>query len=139
MDTIDGFEYRLASLTNKMLSDNQEKKTVGFTSGHGEASPAQQMMTFASVASQQYNLVPVAADPEEPLPLDGVDVLVVSSPKEPFGSFHEGSLREYIQKGGKAFFNLESVLVDTQQFAGLPNRHSLATVSYTHLTLPTKA
>ena len=126
VDTIDGFEYRLASLTNKMLSDNQEKKTVGFTSGHGEASPAQQMMTFASVASQQYNLVPVAADPEEPLPLDGVDVLVVSSPKEPFGSFHEGSLREYIQKGGKAFFNLESVLVDTQQFAGLPNRHSLA-------------
>ena len=126
VDTIDGFEYRLASLTNKMLSDNQEKKTIGFTSGHGEASPAQQMMTFASVASQQYNLVPVAAAPDEPLPLDEVDVLVISSPKEPFGSFHEGSLREYIQKGGKVFFNLESVLVDTQQLAGLPNRHSLA-------------
>ena len=28
--------------------------------------------------------------------------------------------------GGKAFLNLESVLVDTQQLAGLPNRHSLS-------------
>lgn len=126
VDTIDGFEYRLASLTNKMLSDNQEKKTIGFMGGHGETSPTQGMMTFASVASQQYNLVPVSATPDEPLPLDGVDVLVVSSPKEPLGSPHENSLKEYIQQGGKVFFNLESVLVDIQQLAGLPNRHSLA-------------
>ena len=126
VDTIDGFEYRLASLTNKMLSDNQEKKTIGFMIGHGEMSPAQEMMTFASIASQQYNLVPVSANPDEPLPLDGVDVLVVTSPKEPLGTSHENSLAEYIRMGGKAFFNVESVLVDTQQLAGLPNRHSLS-------------
>ena len=126
VDTIDGFEYRLASLTNKMLSDNQEKKTIGFMIGHGEMSPAQEMMTFASIASQQYNLVPVSANPDEPLPLDGVDVLVVTSPKEPLGTSHENSLAEYIRMGGKAFLNLESVLVDTQQLAGLPNRHSLS-------------
>lgn len=33
ISSVDGFEYRLASLTNKML--REDKKTVGFLSGHG--------------------------------------------------------------------------------------------------------
>ena len=126
IESVDGFEYALASLTNKMLSDNVEKKTVGFLSGHAEMSPSEEMASFLSVLNQQYQLIPVEAVEGVPLAMEGVDVLVVNSPKERITSAHIDDINRYLNTGGKAFFNLEPVLVDLQQLAGLSNRDSLA-------------
>ena len=126
IESVDGFEYALASLTNRMLSDNIEKKTVGFLSGHSEMSPAEEMASFASILNQQYQLIPVEAVEGVPLEMEGIDVLVVNSPKDRITSAHIDDINHYLDTGGKAFFNLEPVLVDLQQLAGLSNRNSLA-------------
>ncbi len=124
--SVDGFEYRLTSLTNKMLSDKSEKKVLGFLTGHDELSPVEGMGSFVASVNQQYQLIPVSAEEDSPLNLEDVDVLVIASPKQKISPDHRDQIKSYLDAGGKAFFNLEPVLVDMQQLAGLSNRHSFA-------------
>ena len=124
--SIDGFEYRLASLTNKMLSKNINLKKIGFLSGHGEVNPQESMNYFAGGLSEQYQPLLVSAPDDQPLILEDIDILIIASPKTPFSALHRQSLLEYINNGGKVFFAIEPVLVDTSNLVGFPNRHSLA-------------
>ena len=65
---MDGFEYRLVSLANKMLSEFTIKKKVGFLSGHGETDPTRDFDTFARLLSQQYDITKI--DPDENQEID---------------------------------------------------------------------
>jgi ABC-type uncharacterized transport system involved in gliding motility auxiliary subunit len=123
---IDGFEYRLASLTNKMLSNSLDMKTIGFLSGHGEIDPQENMNYFAGGLSEQYRPLLVSAPDDQPLILEEIDILIVGSPKTPFSTLHKQNISEYIANGGKAFLAIEPVVVDTTSLVGLPNRHSLS-------------
>ena len=101
--SIDGFEYRLASLTNKMLSKNINLKKIGFLSGHGEVNPQESMNYFAGGLSEQYQPLLASAPDDQPLILEDIDILIIASPKTPFSALHRQSLLEYINNGGKVF------------------------------------
>ncbi|MDC0035368.1 GldG family protein, partial [Chloroflexi bacterium] len=124
IQTVDGFEYRLASLINKMLDDKNEKKTVGFLSGHREMEISGDLQTLASVINQQYQIKTIETEEGVPINLQGVDVLIIASPKSRIGEAHRNSIKDYIYSGGKAFIAIEPILVDMNQLAGIQNRDS---------------
>ena len=126
IQSVDGFEYRLASLVNKMLDDRSQKKIVAFLSGHQEMEISRELASFASVLNQQYQVITLAANEGIPIDLEDVDVLMITSPKSRIGETHRESIKNYITDGGKAFIAIEPVLVDFNQLAGIPNRDSSA-------------
>ena len=126
IQSVDGFEYRLASLVNKMLDDRSQKKIVAFLSGHQEMEISQELQSFASVLNQQYQVKTLTTDEVVPIDLEGVDVLMITSPKSRIGETHRESIKDYISSGGKAFIAIEPVLVDFNQLAGISNRDSSA-------------
>ena len=122
VQTVDGFEYRLASLINKVLDDKSDKKTVGFLSGHNEMEISGELQTLASVINQQYQIKTVETEEGVPINLQDVDVLIIASPKSRIGETHRKSITDYIYSGGKAFIAVEPILVDLNQLAGIQNR-----------------
>ena len=122
VQTIDGFEYRLASLINKVLDDKSDKKTIGFLSGHNEMEISGELQTLASVINQQYQIKTVETEEGVPINLQDVDVLIIASPKSRIGETHRKSITDYIYSGGKAFIAVEPILVDLNQLAGIQNR-----------------
>ena len=126
IQSVDGFEYRLASLVNKMLDDRSQKKIVAFLSGHQEMEISRELASFASVLNQQYQVITLATNEGIPIDLEDVDVLMITSPKSRIGETHRESIKNYITDGGKAFIAIEPVLVDFNQLAGIPNRDSSA-------------
>ena len=122
VQTIDGFEYRLASLINKVLDDKSDKKTIGFLSGHNEMEISGELQTLASVINQQYQIKTVETEEGVPINLQDVDVLIIASPKSRIGETHRKSITDYIYSGGKAFIAVEPILVDLTQLAGIQNR-----------------
>lgn len=126
IQSVDGFEYRLASLVNKMLDDRSQKKIVAFLSGHQEMEISRELASFASVLNQQYQVITLATNEGIPIDLEDVDVLMITSPKSRIGETHRESIKNYIIDGGKAFIAIEPVLVDFNQLAGIPNRDSSA-------------
>ena len=126
VESVDGFEYRLAILTNKMVTEEIQRKTVGFLTGHGEMEVPNELSAFASVLSQQYNVAPIAPNDDGKLNLSDIEILVVASPKARINEQERQNITEFINNGGKAFFNIEPVLVDFQQLGGLKNRDSFS-------------
>ena len=126
IQSVDGFEYRLASLVNKMLDDRSQKKIVAFLSGHQEMEISRELASFASVLNQQYQVITLATNEGIAIDLEDVDVLMITSPKSRIGETHRESIKNYITDGGKAFIAIEPVLVDFNQLAGIPNRDSSA-------------
>ena len=127
VETINGFEYKIASLTDKMISIDTDRLTIGVLQGHGELSPTEQMLTFFSVLNEEYDLLPLESDPNETLPLEFIDILFIGSPSEPMSDMHVNSIDRYLDNGGKALINLQPVLMETDAnvgFVGVDNRHS---------------
>ena len=122
--SVDGFEYGLASLVNKMLLD--DPKTVGFLTGHGEKSIQQEIAGFAGQLSQAYDVVEVAADSEGNLDLSEIDVLVIAGPTEAMSAAEQESLTSYLTGGGKAMILLDAILVDQGRLVAVRNPNSLA-------------
>ena len=54
INSFDGFEYRMASLINRMVED--QKKSVVFLTGHGQAGPSGGYQTFAALLTDAYEV-----------------------------------------------------------------------------------
>ena len=122
--TVDGFEYRIVSLTFAMIK--QERKSVRFLSGHGEKTPANGMQTLGGVLAQQYDVSLVEPSEDGALDLDGADVLIVAGPTEQIADSERAALAAYLDGGGKAMLLLDPVDIDLQRLTALPNRNSFA-------------
>ena len=118
----EGFEYQLASLAHHMLQE--DRKTVGFLTGHGEAGPTAGFQTFAGLLSQSYNIVEVDASENPAIDLSEVDVLVVGGPTRSIPDETADAVRQYLVNGGKAMFMIQAVLVDTSRWVATPNRNN---------------
>ena len=125
IQTVDGFEYRLASLMNKILDDRSDKKTIGFLTGHQEMEPGN-LQYFASILNEQYQVKGIPTEEGLPINLESIDILMIISPKSRIGDTHRNSIIEYIGSGGKAFIAIEPILIDYNQWAGISNRDSAA-------------
>lgn len=122
--TVDGFEYRIASLTYAMIK--QQRKSVRFLSGHGEKTPANGLQTIGAVLAQQYDISLVEPSEDGSLDLDGTDVLIVAGPTEEIVDSERAALAAYLDGGGKAMLLLDPVSIDQQRLMALPNRNSFA-------------
>lgn len=124
VSSVDGFEYRIASLANKMVS--QKKQTVGFLTGHGEMTASTGYTSFARLLSDAYKVTEIEA-PENGAPdLSNVDVLIVGGPKTHIPEQVVNALRSYIDTGGKVMFMIDSVLVDQSNLVAQSNTNSFA-------------
>ena len=120
----DGFEYRLASLANRMLEE--DKKTVAFLMGHGEFGPSSGYQTFASLLLDSYNVEQIDASEDPAIDLSGVDVLVVGGPSHSIPDETADAVRQFIINGGKAMLMIDSITVDTDRWIATRNRNSFA-------------
>ena len=120
--SIEGFEYRIASLANNMIQ--RERKTVGFLTGHGEKLKDQELRTLTSQLEQQYRVIDLLATEDVPLDLSGVDVLIIPGPTQRISDVEQEALHSYLESGGKAMILIDSVLIDQQQMRAVPNRFS---------------
>ncbi len=121
---VDGFEYSIASLANKMV--NQQKQTVAFLTGHGEMTASAGYGGFARLLSDAYQVTELES-PEDGAPdLSNVDVLIVGGPKAHIPDEVVNALRGYIDTGGKAMFMIDSVLIDQNNLAAQSNTNSFA-------------
>ena len=125
ISSLDGFEYRLASLANKMVQ--QERKTLGFLTGHGEKSKDQELRTLGAVLEQQYKVVEIPGSEDTAPDLEGVDVLVVPGPTREITEGEQEALAKYLDSGGKAMILVDSVIIDQRLgLIAIPNRNSFA-------------
>ena len=124
IDTIDGLEYRIASLVYRMSPTN--RKTVAFLTGNGEKSINQDFRTLAAVLGQQYDIVEVAGGEEASPDLTGGDVLIVPGPTQPMPAPVADAIAAFLDGGGKAMIMVDRLTVDRQLLRARPNRNSFA-------------
>ena len=120
----DGFEYRLASLANKMLLE--QKKTIGFLTGHGESGPSAGYQSIGRLLSDSYDVTELDGAEEPVVDFSAIDVLIIGGPTRSIPDETVAALREYLNNGGKAMLLVDSVVIDQQRFAAMPNRNSFA-------------
>ena len=125
ISTLDGLEYRLASLANKMVQ--QERKTLAFLAGHGEKSKDGELQTLAALLAQQYKVIEVQGGEDTSTDLEGVDVLIVAGPTREIPESVQNALAGYLDNGGKAMVLIDSVLIAQRLgLVAIPNRNSFA-------------
>ena len=122
INNFDGFEYRMASLINRMVED--QKKSVAFLTGHGQAGPSGGYQTFAALLTDSYEVREIDASEDPAIDLSGVDVLIVGGPTQSIPDETAGAILEYLTNGGKALLMIDSVLVDQSQLIARENRNS---------------
>ncbi|MCY3542733.1 MAG: Gldg family protein [Chloroflexi bacterium] len=120
--SLDGFEYRVATLAYNMLQQDVERKTIAFLTGHGEKPLEENFRELGRLLSQQYNLAELPSDGETPLDLTGVDVLVVAGPTQRMSAQEYEAINAYLQNGGKLLALVDPVFVTPQQMAAFPNQ-----------------
>ena len=119
--TIDGFEYRVATLANKMIQ--RDRQTVAFLTGHGEKTIDGNLQSLAGLLEEQYDVTEVEATDEAPLDLSGVDVLVIPGPTRKVSDSVRDALHAYLDGGGKAMVLIDPVQIG-QRLVAVPNRDS---------------
>ena len=120
--SLDGFEYRVATLAYNMLQQDVERKTVVFLTGHGEKPLQENFSELGRLLSQQYNLAELSSDGDTPLDLTGVDVLIIAGPTQPMTAQEYEALSVFLQNGGKMMALVDPVFIEPQQMAAYPNQ-----------------
>ncbi len=122
INSFDGFEYRMASLINRMVED--QKKSVVFLTGHGQAGPSGGYQTFAALLTDAYEVREMNASEDPAIDLSGVDVLIIGGPTQAIPDETANAVVEYIANGGKALLMIDSIAVDQSRLVAGENRYS---------------
>ena len=120
--TIEGFEYRIASLANKMLGQAQSK--VAFLTGYGGPNVDESLTLFWSELDKQYDVTTLPPEITRS-DLNDVDVLVIAGFTTEVPPDVVAVLNDYLSSGGKAMVLVDPVLIG-QELAGIPNQFSFA-------------
>ena len=122
INNFDGFEYRLASLINRMVED--QKKSVAFLTGHGQAGPSGGYQTFSALLTDAYEVREINASEDPSIDLSDVDVLIVGGPTQAIPDETSQAVYNYIANDGKALLLIDSIVVDQAQLIAGENRYS---------------
>ena len=122
--SVQGFEYRIASLTNRMIKE--ERKNVVFLTGHGQKDRATEMQALSGQLAQQYNVMEVDGSGDLVLDLSTVDVLMIIGPTQEISVNVRQSIADYLGNGGKAMILIDTTIIDPERLAAVPNRDSFA-------------
>ncbi len=122
LDSVEGLEYRVATLANKMVRRNRQ--TVGFLTGHGEKDRATELRILDFQLGEQYNLLDVRADSEGNLDLTGIDVIIIAGPNEPVSQGEMDQLDQFFARGGSGLILVDPSVPDRQRFALRTNENN---------------
>lgn len=122
INSFDGFEYRMASLINRMVEE--QKKSVVFLTGHGQAGPSGGYQTFAALLTDAYEVREMNASEDPAIDLSGVDVLIIGGPTQAIPDETANAVVEYLTNGGKALLMIDSIAVDQSRLVAGENRYS---------------
>ncbi len=114
LQSASGLEYRITSLIKRLTS--QQELTVGFLTGHGEASPYEQMTHVTGVLESNYMISTVDLENSDEISSD-IDVLLVVHPTETVPEAHMLKLDQYIMNGGPVGWFVSTLEGDLQQGA----------------------
>lgn len=107
-----GMEYSLSTSIKKLAV--QEKPTIAFVSGHGEASLNELAQAYQSL-SILYSIENVELN--APIP-DRFKAVAVIAPKDTLPPDHLANLDDYLQRGGKLLLAINAVNGDLQTAQG---------------------
>ena len=117
-------EYQLTSAILKVTT--KETKTVGFLTGHDEydinaQTPGNQQLRqlLDKNAQGQYNLTTVDLQTGKPVD-ESVTTLVVAGPKRPLTEREKYEIDQFIMRGGRAIFLVDSITMQSQTLQGTP-------------------
>ena len=122
INNFDGFEYRLASLINRMVED--QKKSVAFLTGHGQAGPSGGYQTFSALLTDAYEVREINASEDPSIDLSDIDVLIIGGPTQAIPDETSQAVYNYIANDGKALLLIDSIVVDQAQLIAGENRYS---------------
>ena len=120
--SIDGFEYRVATLAYNMLQRDVERKTIAFLTGHGEKRLQESFSGLARLLDQQYTLAELTSGADTPLDLSGVDILIIAGPTQRLNDQEHEALHSFLAGGGKLMALVDPVVIERQQFVAIPNQ-----------------
>ncbi len=121
-DTSD-LEYQITSFIKKLTTN--DKKTIGFLTGHGEKTIDGIYTTFVTELEKVYEVQEVEIDGETPISPD-IDTLVVAGPRSEVTDADRKLIDDYINSGGSAFFLIDSVNVNDITLNASLNGNSLS-------------
>ena len=120
--SIDGFEYRMATVAFNMLQRDVDRQSVGFLTGHGEKSLREEMTALGSLLAQQYDLLEILDDDENPISLEGIDILIVPGPTQRMSDDVYSAIEAFLSSGGKVMALIDPVTIDDQRLVAIPNQ-----------------
>jgi ABC-2 type transport system permease protein len=102
--SIEGIEYEIISAIYSLV--NEDRKQVGFVSGHGELDSLQSF-SLRNALSEVYDVFDTKLSSQDEL--KRFDVLIVAKPTKRFAEPDKYLLDQYVMQGGKIFFLIDKV------------------------------
>jgi len=111
-----GLEYNLTSKIHKITQDRV--KTVAFLSGHGERSIYKKYSKLKKLLEEIYTVKEVNFAMGRTL--SGVDMLLISGPREELPDSDAFLIDQFIMSGGKVVFMMDSYSIDWSSMHTIP-------------------
>lgn len=116
----DDLEYRLTSAVLSLT--NPTRMTIGFLTGHGEASVLAEASGFSETLEQNYEVVQVDLGSGDGVP-ESVRVLVIQGPETPLSDAEGEELRAFLAGGGNMLVMMQPLTIDETQAFPNPQPH----------------
>jgi ABC-2 type transport system permease protein len=117
----DDLEYRLTSAV--LALTDPARSTVGFLTGHGEASISGGASGLAETLRQNYQVAPVDISAEGSRVADSISVLIIQGPETPLTQREGDELRSFLANGGNMLLMMQQLTIDETQAFPMPQPH----------------
>jgi gliding-associated putative ABC transporter substrate-binding component GldG len=107
-----GLEYDITTAIRRV--SRTELPVVGFLSGHGMATPDDQLSNWRQPLERHYQVRTISLDGYESVPPD-VEALFVVGPTEGLNQWERYAVDQFLMRGGKSAWLLDMVDADLQQ------------------------
>ena len=122
IESLDGLEYKIASLTFKMLNDT--KKTISFINLPLSKNNQTGMGSFISLLSQQYNINVVSTDELQSIQKLPDVFIMAGGSYENIGIESIQAIQNYINQGVSFLILIDTVNIDTNRMIAYQNEFS---------------
>ena len=122
IESLDGLEYKIASLTFKMLNDT--KKTISFINLPSSKNNQYGMSSFISLLSQQYNVNVISADELESIPKLPDVFIMAGGSYENLNISSIETIQKFINQGASFLILIDTVNIDTNRMIAYQNEFS---------------
>ncbi|NNK47322.1 MAG: GldG family protein, partial [Gemmatimonadetes bacterium] len=117
----DDLEFRLTSAVVAM--SDPTRATVGFLTGHGEASVLGEASGFAETLEQNFQVINVDITTDGARVPDSVSVLIIQGPQTPLAEAEGDALRAFLAGGGNMLVMVQPLSIDETQAFPNPQPH----------------